>query len=257
MSEKEITIEIIKEIAAGLIEDLNNLLFIGGIASFLYHYKQKIAPTLYTYDLDTLVKKPCRLRDKIEKIGFVELPAREHGKSCGKFTSDKWVLKGKKIKIELLLPLIGKPKPWGTIEPGLEAEQLRYLDLLIDNSWEVDLGDGIKLSIPHPGRFIVQKLLAYDKRKYIEEKEKDAAYITDILNLFFDKIDILVSEVLFMKESFANIDERKGWIPRAIEKYSILFGSITSDGTQSASKQLNMDARQIYRQAEKLLNLLI
>ena len=251
MSEEKITVQIIKKIAAGLNDDLANIVFIGCIASFLYHYKLKMAPLLYTYDLDAVVKKTRsgNLRTNIEKIGFVELPARGRGKSSGKFSTDKWAVKGRKVKIELLLPLKGKYEPWGKIEPGLEAERLRYLDMLTENCREIDLGDGIVLNIPHPARFIIQKLLVYDKRKSPEEKEKDAAYVAGIIGLFFDRLDVISDEINAMGKRYLRNNETQRWVPRAIEKYIYLFGHITSDGTVAASQQLKTDSRIIYRQA--------
>lgn len=252
MSEKEFTVDIIKEIAAGLSQDLDNLIFIGGIASFLYHFKTNTEPVLYTYDLDTVVRNNFtgKLRESIEKIGFVEMPSRERGKSSGKFSTDRWTIKGKRVKIELLLPLKGKPSAWGRIEKGLEAERLRYLDILIDNCWDADLGDGIVINIPHPARFLIQKLLVYEKRKSAEEKEKDAAYIADIINLFFDRLDMFKEEIELMEKRFSEKSETQGWISRAIEKHHELFSNSTSDGAVSASRQLKMAPSIICKQAE-------
>ena len=268
MTEKEITIDILQEVAEGLRENLHNLVFIGGIASFLYHFKTGTEPILYTYDLDTVFSKNSitkdidsaskttghsGLRKKIEKIGFEEIPGLGRGKSSGKFITEKWGSKGKKVTIELLLPLRGKPRGWGQIEPGLKAEALRYLDILIDNLRQVELGDGLVINIPHPARFVIQKLLVYEKRKRVEEKEKDAAYIADVINLYFRDINFILEEIKSMNEEYSKAPETKSWIKRAIDIYRKLFGEIISDGTVAASDLLNIDSRIINKQAERFI----
>ncbi|MFW6130119.1 MAG: GSU2403 family nucleotidyltransferase fold protein [Atribacterota bacterium] len=267
MTEKEITIEIIRKVAEALKDNLSNLIFIGGIASFLYHYKTKTEPMLYTYDIDALFSKKiipkgmdsidkaergASLRKNIEKMGFVELPRLEHCKSSGKFTTEKWGSKGKKVKIELLLPLIGKPRGWGQVEPGLEAEALRYLDILINNCWQVNLGDDLVVNIPHPARYIIQKLLIHKKRK-IQEREKESAYIADIINLYFDHMTIILKEISNIKEEYSKFQETKQWVRRAIDVYKELFEEVSSDGTMAASSLLNIDPKIIDKQAERFI----
>ncbi len=242
--------EYLTRVAEALKGELDRVVIIGGFSSFLYHYWKKKGAPLFSFDTDIVVLGGnYKLREKIESSGFKEIPARSRGRSCGKFENEKWRSKGKIFKVEFLLPLLGKGKPWGKIEDGLEGERLRYLDLLVENVWRVQLKKEISVRIPHPGRFFLQKLLVYDKRKF-SEKEKDCAYMVDLINLFFDERQIILKEIEKIAGQSRNIPERKNWVSRAVSKYTKLFRDENSEGVECALKLLdNLSRNQIIAQA--------
>jgi len=249
-SEEKQLLEYLTKVATLLKENLQKVVIIGGFASFLYHYEKKRGVPLFSFDTDIVVSTGTyKLREKLERSGFREILARSRGRSCGKFENEGWRYKGKIFKVELLIPLTGKDKKWGTIENGLEGQTLRYLDMLIENVWQVKLKKDINVRIPQPGRFFLQKLLVYDKRK-LPEREKDCAYIVDLVNLFFDEKGIILEEIKKFMEQNRNIPERKRWISRAISKYTELFHDSNSEGVEFALKQLTTLSRnQIIAQA--------
>ncbi len=242
MKNKEL-LEHIITVGEAFREILDRVVFIGGFASFLYHYESNTETPLFTFDLDTLMGKSIppnfSIRKSIENLGFVELPARSFGKSCGVFINEKWKNKGEYFKIELLLPQKGKDEEWGTIEPGLEAQKLRYLDLLQDNMHSILIKKELSVNIPHPARYLLQKLLAYDKRNSLPEKEKDSAYIVDLINLYFNNIkDLFIPEIVGIAKDYSNYPEKRYWCKRAIEKYKALFENINSEGVEYAARQI-------------------
>ena len=251
MPEDRITIEILKEIASVLGKNLDKLIFIGGTAMMLYHREADQSPPLYTLDIDTLVTLPCDLREGIESMGFSEILSLDNT-SSGKFMKEL-SKSGNRIKIELLLPKKGKGQDWGKIGSNLNAERLRYLDVMMDNCQKIDIGDSIVVKVPHPARYLIQKLLVYEKRGQ-REKEKDCAYFADLLNLFADDLQDLVKEIKDMESSFSIIPEKRKWITKALEKYRELFGDPGSDGVSYAVELLNEDPNRIYRRSQRFLS---
>jgi prevent-host-death family protein len=102
--------------------------------------------------------------------------------------------------IEFLTPLVGRPddpegQPLVTadVQAGLSAQRLRYLDLLLEAPWTVAIGHlpgapagepPLAVQLPHPGCFLVQKLLIADKRDPETERPKDLAYVYQVVQLF-------------------------------------------------------------------------
>ena len=83
---------------------------------------------------------------------------------------------------------------------GVNAQKLRYLDLLLVAPWTVQIGPGkeiafdvpVDLLVPNPVSFIIQKVLIHDKRKP-GKKAQDVLYIHDTLELFGSALDDLRS----------------------------------------------------------------
>ncbi len=91
--------------------------------------------------------------------------------------------------LEFLTPLRGadhdrkgNPKSTHTVA-GVTTQRLRYLELLLEHPWEVEVGGGgfkRLVRIANPTSFIAQKLLIHEKRN-AEERAKDIVYIHDTL----------------------------------------------------------------------------
>ncbi len=74
---------------------------------------------------------------------------------------------------------------------GINAQKMRYLDLLLVSPWSVRVGQevgvpvtpDVDLLVPNPTTFIVQKLLIHSDRPR-DKKAQDVLYIHDTLELF-------------------------------------------------------------------------
>ena len=97
---------------------------------------------------------------------------------------------------EFLTPLFGSEMKRGKRDvsvrkAGITAQKLRYLDLLLVKPWSLRGGRGrelpiaveVKLFVPNPTSFIVQKLLIHSDRPP-HKKAQDILYIHDTLELF-------------------------------------------------------------------------
>jgi hypothetical protein len=81
---------------------------------------------------------------------------------------------------------------------GITAQKLRYLDLLLVSPWDVTVGPqsgvptagDLKVLLPNPVSFIVQKLLIQADRKPLK-RAQDVLYIHDTLELFGASMDQL------------------------------------------------------------------
>lgn len=128
-------------------------------------------PAVRTRDIDILVPLPppftqtvdveTMLRDLDFVIGF----RGKHG--CISFTH-------RDLLLEFLVPERGRGsnKPYPLPALGANAQRLRYLDLLLQETIWGRLG-GIRVRLPHPARFALHKLIISMRRKTKEKREND------------------------------------------------------------------------------------
>jgi hypothetical protein len=90
------------------------------------------------------------------------------------------------------------------IQAGVTAQRLRYLDLLLESPWRVPLAGlpgipdattTIEVRLPHPGFFIVQKILISEERNRQDKRPKDMAYVYQVVSLFRRELIALAEEV--------------------------------------------------------------
>lgn len=197
-----------------LIEALNpwlsQVVIIGGWAHRLlrYHPLAQAVPHEPLRTLDTDIAVPNKLefreqdlRDRLIQAKFEEKflgedqpPATRYqlGEEEGGFYA------------EFLTPLIGSEydrngnRRATTRVAGVTSQNLRYVDLLLDSPWTVQLSreNGFPLEKPkeiriaHPTRFIAQKLLIHEKRDR-RSRAKDILYLHDTIELLGASLDVL------------------------------------------------------------------
>ncbi len=80
------------------------------------------------------------------------------------------------LNIEFLTPLVGRDsnKALEIKEWGINAQRLRYLDILLNNDIKIKKF-GVDIRIPTPSAYIIQKIMILHKRK----KDKKKRYSSD------------------------------------------------------------------------------
>jgi hypothetical protein len=156
--------------------------------------------------------------------------------------------------IEFLTPLVGRaddpegrPLVTTDVQAGLTAQRLRYLDLLLEAPWTVAIEGipGISMAeppiavrLPHPGCFLVQKLLIADKRDPETERPKDMAYIYQVIQLFARDLTQMAETARTILEASA---VRRRWLDRARGIAGTLFAIPGSPGVTEAHRVLEAE----------------
>jgi len=167
-------IKIVKEILKVFAE---NSLFDEGVeligswcfALYQKHLGAKSYP-LRTTDIDFLIPNPYRGKENKDFIAQLE----EIGFKCD-FKGDGTIfLWSPELKIEFITPEKGRgsDSPINIKKLGINAIPLRFVSLLSDNHIIV-VEDGIKIRVPSPANFCLQKLIIASRRKKTEKSLKD------------------------------------------------------------------------------------
>lgn len=128
-------------------------------------------PGIRTRDIDLLVPTPLRLTQPVDieqvlgPLGFV---LRRGG--------DKGYMQF--VHAELMLEFIvpergrGSEKPYDLRALGINAQPLRYMDFLCKDVLQLPFG-GLDVSVPHPARFALLKLIVFGRRQKPVKREND------------------------------------------------------------------------------------
>jgi hypothetical protein len=186
------------------------VVIVGGWAHrlFRYHPLAQAVPHEPLLTLDTDVAIPVALevqeqdlRDRLIGLGFKE---KFLGEDQPPATHYQLGEEGGGFYAEFLTPLVGSEydrdgkRRATTKVAGVTSQNLRYIDLLLDSPWTVQLfqANGFafeepkQIRIAHPTRFMVQKILIQEKRDR-RSRAKDILYLHDTIELFGASLDIL------------------------------------------------------------------
>ncbi|MBN1822993.1 MAG: hypothetical protein JW803_01595 [Endomicrobiales bacterium] len=136
-----------------------------------YFSKPTFTTPIRTRDIDFLVPAPKKIR---KNISVPEL-LKDLGFIVSFKGSEGYIqLQHPFLMIEFLVPEKGKgiDKPYPLPKLGLNAQTLRFLDLLGIKTIKTEL-EGIQIVLPHPAAFALHKLLTAQRRKNPEKAEKD------------------------------------------------------------------------------------
>lgn len=228
---------------------LSKIVIIGGWAHRLFRYHQQAQPVAYEplFTLDTDVAVPSTLevgeqdiRSRLQQAGFQEQflgdnqpPATHYhlGSEDGSFYA------------EFLTPLIGSEydrqgnRRATSQVAGVTSQNLRYIDLLLEAPWTVELsvGDGFpfqngkQIRIANPAHFMAQKLLIHERRER-RSRAKDILYLHDTIELFGGSLEMLKKEW--------NVKGRTMLSENAVAivegAADVLFGNVTDDARRAA-----------------------
>lgn len=146
-----------------------------------YYSGENAMSALRTRDIDFLVSQKTKFEEKVnlpkmlEDMGFIEEYKYPEGLV-------------KLIHPELIMEFLVHKKGRGSSKPfplpflSMNAQRLRFLDLLEENTIEV-IFNGIKIIVPHPVNFGLHKLIISNRRKNEEKSIKDLQAGLSVLNL--------------------------------------------------------------------------
>lgn len=263
---------------------LGDLICIGGCANALYRFHElasHAAPAyLGTKDIDWAVHQKLPLQDRkplaslMAEAGFNETCFGSGKQAVIKYCPTNSALSS---DLEFLCPLSGLPGSSNKVLPptshevqtGLMAQPLRYLEILFQRPWVIDLGripefkalHGTRVQVPNPSAYVVQKVLIRDQQRGWPSLAKDCYYIYEISVLFHEALDAMAKEYANIKLGLP-----QAWIKRFRTKLHLLFRNAHADGPASAlrvyqaaiasrreSSSSNLNADMIVRAVNKML----
>jgi len=237
-----------QEVIQSLSPYLGDLVCIGGCANALYRFHELASPTapayLGTKDIDWAVPQKLPLQDRpplsslMTKAGFKETCFGSGNQAVIKYCPANPALSA---DLEFLCPWSGLPgsrnkdsQPTShEVQTGLMAQPLRYLEILFQKPWFVDLGKvpqfkALRVQIPNPAAYVVQKVLIRDQRRGLPSLAKDCYYMYEISVLFHEALDTMAKEYSNLKSGFP------AWIKRFRTKSHQLFKNEHAEGPTSA-----------------------
>ena len=179
---------------------LGDLICIGGCANALYRFHELASPAapayLGTKDIDWAVPQKLPLQDRkplsrfMDEAGFIPKCFGSGNKAVIKYYPTNPALPA---DLEFLCPLSGLPGSSNEasspasyeVQPGLMAQPLRYLEILFQKPWLIDLGRvpefkvlrGTHVHVPNPAAYVVQKVLIRDQQRGLPSLAKDCYYL--------------------------------------------------------------------------------
>ncbi len=136
-------------------------------------------------EINVALASPVDLLSALDATGlpFDEIPSLNP-----KTPSTSFKVRRKDLRVDVLVPLVGKPSKGPIRVPGLNVcgTPLRFLDYLIDDPMRVALPcrRGLLVSIPAPARFAFHKLIVSQERPVVEHNKrvKDVAQAAQLLD---------------------------------------------------------------------------
>ncbi len=158
-------------------------------------------PVLKTRDIDLLIPQPLTIRVKtdvaelLKDLGFVT-----------DFTGSQGYirLEHPQLIVEFLVAERGRglDKPYLLPQLGVNAQALRFLDMLAQNTISAKVEE-FHLTLPHPANFALHKLLVLERRQRPEKTTKDRDAAVQILRALVDK-----GEQEIVRKSFRTLPKR-------------------------------------------------
>jgi hypothetical protein len=179
---------------------LNHFVLIGSWC--VVFYKEYFASLPYinhtalkTRDMDFLISKPDKIKQKIDipsllkDLGFV---------TAFRGTYGYIKLDHPDLIVEFLVPAKGKgsERPYSVPQLGINAERLRFLDFLSENTIKVKIED-FYLTLPHPVNFTLHKLIVFQRRSKEDKAIKDRNIALEILKALINKGEVNIIRQIF------------------------------------------------------------
>lgn len=174
---------------------LDEIVLVGGWVPLLYSrcgHTSSPHPLLRTMDIDIVVpgRVPDRGRPAIDQLlSRAGYEPRVHPSDDALV---KYELASPVTEIEFLTPEIGRPgRATRSVQRGLTAQALRYLQILLENTVKIRIDDtvcgsdiSLTVTVPSPGAFIYQKglTLSPGSRRENYKLAKDLYYILGIVD---------------------------------------------------------------------------
>lgn len=192
----ELCVEILRRLnKAGVLKDL---ILVGSwcIPFYKDYFKTiKYAATIRTRDVDFMVPGHIKIKAKVDVAELL----KDLGFVVGFQGREGYIrLEHPELAIEFLVPEKGRGsnKPFPLKELGVNAQPLRYLNLLTQKIIHTEV-DGIEISLPHPVVFAFHKLIIATLRKNKDKATKDIEGALRILKAMLDKGQKAVVKITF------------------------------------------------------------
>jgi len=149
---------------------------------------------LKTRDLDLAVPREIPERDKTIDQLLAEADFTCEFRSLGTPPVTVYLAPhaGGEVEIEFITAARGADPGARSVQHGLTAQELRYVELLLEHTWRLPL-DALtaeemegSVRVPTPAAFILQKALSRSKRTDSPKREKDLYYIFYVMDAFRD-----------------------------------------------------------------------
>jgi len=166
---------------------LDEIILVGSWCMYFYKdyfAEEKYNPSIRTKDIDFLVPLPVKSKKKIDIIeilkpeGFIVT-----------FNSYGYMrIEHPEIMIDFLVPEKGRgtDKPYPLPHLGVNAQVLRFLDFLVQNTISLK-SDNLRIRVPHPAAFGLHKLIISQRRKTEEKSLKERREAIIVLNTLIEK----------------------------------------------------------------------
>lgn len=176
---------------------LDEIILVGSWCMYFYkNYfaEEKYNPSIRTRDIDFLVPLPIKSKKKIDVIeilkpeGFIVT-----FNNCGYMR-----IEHPEIMIDFLVPEKGRgtDKPYPLPHLGVNAQALRFLDFLVQNTISLK-SDNLRIRVPHPAAFGLHKLIISQRRKKEEKSLKERQEAIIALNALIEKGESNKIKVIF------------------------------------------------------------
>ncbi|MFH0732027.1 MAG: GSU2403 family nucleotidyltransferase fold protein [Candidatus Omnitrophota bacterium] len=153
-------------------------------------------PTIIkTRDVDFLVPTPSKTKMKAD----IPTLLKDLGFIVGFKGAEGYIqLEHADLIVEFLVPEKGRglDRPYQLPQFSLNAQALRFLDLLIQDTIKVKI-EGIEVNLPHPANFALHKLIIFQRRTRAEKTLKDKNAAVEILKALINKGEAAIIKYAF------------------------------------------------------------
>lgn len=171
-SQFELCIKVLRKFdQAGI---LSHIVLAGSWSVYFYRYyfnSESYISAIRTRDIDFVVPIPFNIKNKTNVVSLLE-PLNFDVEFSG--TNGLMKLHNPELTVEFLVPELGRgsEKPYKLPDLGINAVQLRYLSMLVDNTVKIK-AEGISVTIPHPAAYALHKFIIFKRRKNKEKVSRD------------------------------------------------------------------------------------
>jgi len=221
---------------------LEDLVIVGGWAPYLYaahEQPSEEAVGLKTRDIDVAVPREIPAREKTidQLLSEADFTCEPSSLDIPPVTHYVATHEGDEVEIEFITTARGADPGVRTVQSGLTAQELRYVDVLLEGKWAFpldDLSSGElegRVWVPTPAAFILQKALAHKKRTDPLKKDKDLYYIFYVVDAFRGWHSWIGEELKALAAS------RRSWFRRALQDLETAFETSDSSGVDALLNQ--------------------
>lgn len=221
---------------------LEDIVIAGGWVPYLYAAylpPSDEAVALKTRDLDLAVPREVPKRDKTidQLLSDADFACGFRSLGTPPVTVYLATHAGDEVEIEFITTAQGANPGVRMVQSGLTAQELRYVDLLLDNTWTLPLdalsGGELKgnVRVPTPAAFILQKALSHKIRTDTLKREKDLYYIFYVMDGFGGWHPWIREELRKLATA------RRPWLKRAVQSLEAGFETSSSSGVDALLNQ--------------------